>query len=89
MRRQIVEVCRCYFANTADCNSYVSVRRTAQLLIKVNVRYLPEQLVLGTHITAPAAGSDLQMKMAKDIAVRSSKAALHKQRGSLQLISSG
>src|SRR5207244_1726851 len=65
MRRQVVEVCRCYFTNTADCNCYVSVRRTAQLLIKVNVRHLHEQLIFGTHDIAAAAGTNLQVKMAK------------------------
>ena len=52
MRRQIVEVCRCNLANTANCNCNLRVGRSAQLVVEINVRHFPEQLVLGTHSIA-------------------------------------
>src|SRR5207247_1554984 len=83
---EIVEVCCCDLANAADCDRRVSVRRSAQLVVEINVRNFPEQLVLGTHSIAAAAGTDLQVKMAEHVPVWRGSPSLHKQCGSLQLV---
>ena len=86
MRAEVARVCRLHLAQPADRNRHMRVRGATQLVIEIDVGDFAVEFVFAANGAATAAGGDLQVEAAKEIAIRPGCAALHEQRRRLQLV---